>query len=250
MTQHSATTLSLPELAAVSLTGESDKLDNAGLDAARSRLNAVLLSFLKEQKASLDEIHILDGFYFIFDNAFADGWQENDWWDQRELLKIMQTNAIYRERTIELLKLSIYNQHYTYKVGSIPDQDKHLEQYASRRERLYLKEGYENAIDALSHAAYYRKKYIDMYPGLLQLLFTNGESETIIIVDNGIGRRFHKPSRRIAPWRLVFKIYKLIMNHGVYYIGGMHLGLKVTYGRLSCYGDGAVVMQAPFTDIY
>jgi len=192
----------------------------------------------------------VDGFYFIFDNGFADGWDENDWWDQREKLKVMQTNSIYRERTISLLKHSMYQDHYTYQVRRIPDQDNHMEQYASRRERLHLKEGYENVIDSMSHAAYYRSKFSDIYPGLLQILYTYNGEEEILIVDNGFGKKFHKPYRRIAPWRLLFKAYKLIMNWGAYYIGGMHLGLKVTYGRLSCFGDGAVVIQAPFKEIY
>jgi hypothetical protein len=242
--------LSISEPEIVTVTGATTEYDRAGLAGARTALAKVLDAFLMERGLTVRDIIILDGFIFLFDNAFSKGWEENDWWDQREILKEMRFNKVYRERAISLLRKSALYDHFTFSVGRIPDQDNQVEQYASRRERLFLKEGYENVIDAVSHAAGFQRKYVDSYPALLLLLYTHDGKEEIVMVDNGFGARFHKPSRRFAPWRLLYKIYKLIMNHGVYYIGGMHLGLKVTYGRLYCFGSGAAVVQAPFRDIY
>jgi hypothetical protein len=242
--------LSISDLEIVSVTGAATEIDSTGLAEARTALARVLDAFLIERGLTVRDISILDGFIFLFDNAFSRNWEENDWWDQREILKELRFNKLYRERAIALLQKSALHDHFTFSIGKIPDQDNQMEQYASRRERLFLKEGYENVIDAVSQAAGFQRKYVDTYPALLLLLYAHDGTEEIVMVDNGFGARFHKPSRRFASWRLLYKIYKLIMNHGVYYIGGMHLGLKVTYGRLHCFGSGAVVVQAPFRDIY
>lgn len=229
--------------------------DTAGLNPdklnrTQAALTELLTRYLADKSTDIDRVRIDDCFYFIFSPGPFETWREKDWWDQREILKELRSNTIYKDRTVSLLKHSIYNRHFRFQVDTVPDQDDPISQYAGKRERLYVKEGYENVLDAVSKAAYYTDKYSDQYPGLLQILFELGQTEEILIVDNGTGRKFHKPYRRITPWRFCYKFYKLIMNHGAYYIGGMHLGLKVTFGRLYCYGLGAVVSQAFFADIY
>ena len=43
--------------------------------------------------------------------------------------------------------------------------------------------------------------------------------------------------------RLFYKAYKKKFKSGVFYIGGLELGLMETESKLSCHGSGAVVYQ-------
>ncbi|MBW2484189.1 MAG: hypothetical protein JRF05_02390 [Deltaproteobacteria bacterium] len=72
----------------------------------------------------------------------------------------------------------------------------------------------------------------------------NGKSSELFLgIDNGIGYLYKKKSRDSALLRLFYKVYKYFFRSGVFYIGGLELGLMETDSELSCHGAGAVVFQ-------
>ena len=116
------------------------------------------------------------------------------------------------------------------------------------RKRLVLQECFWNGIDTISHAAYYKKKYRELYPALCLLLCNiideNGrETELFLGIDNGTGFVYKKKSRESALFHLCYMVYRFFFRKGVFYIGGLELGLLETESELSCHGSGAVVYQ-------
>ena len=116
------------------------------------------------------------------------------------------------------------------------------------RKRLVLQECFWNTIDSISHAAYFKKKYLELLPALCLLLCkvidkTGRETELVLGIDNGTGFLYKKKSRDSAMIRLFYEAYKLFFRRGVFYIGGLELGLMETESDLSCHGAGAVVYQ-------
>ena len=69
------------------------------------------------------------------------------------------------------------------------------------------------------------------------------QQELFIGIDNGTGFLYKKKSRESSMIRLFYKTYKFFVRTGVFYIGGLELGLLETDGELSCHGSGAVVYQ-------
>jgi len=220
------------------------------IDKTRSAVDDICRQYLIRQRCSPERIEILDSFYFIFNESYFEKWHRIDWWGQREILKRLQPLRLYKERAAKLLAHSGYSKYFQYQVERISDELPPLEAYARRRERLFLKEAYENCLDSISYAACFTDKYQGILPAFLMMIFQAGQTEEILVADNGIGRTFFKPYRGNKVWRFLFKKYKHLRQGGAYYLGGMHLGLITTYGRLSCFGSGAVVDQTPARLIY
>lgn len=220
------------------------------IDKTGSAVANVCRQYLIKRRYSPERIEILDSFYFIFNDVYFEKWSRIDWWGQRKILKRLQPLELYKGRAAKLLAYSKYSEYFQYQVDRIPDDLPPLEAYARRRERLFLKEAYENCLDSVSHAACFTDKYQGVLPAFLMMIFKTGQTEEILLADNGIGRTFFKPYRGNRLWRFLFKKYKLLRQGGAYYLGGMHLGLVTTCGRLHCFGSGAVVVQAPAWLVY
>ena len=87
-----------------------------------------------------------------------------------------------------------------------------------------------------------------MCPALCMVLCTvaagdGRQQEMFFGIDNGTGFLYKKKSRESALFNLVHLGWKFFFRRGVFYIGGLELGLQETESLLSCHGSGAVVYQ-------
>ena len=223
--------------------------DHAEMVAAtRESIMKVFGDFWETMELSPDGFTLLDGFLFLFNEPEFSAWHRFDWWEQRRHIREIKEHRIYTGRARLLLEKSCLASYIGYsddKVARSTDQEV---KHAWMRKRLVLKESYWNAIDSISHAAYYRKKYQTLFPALCLLLCDitdkNGKkTEFVLGIDNGTGCLYKKKSRESSMFRLAYKIYKFFFRSGIFYIGGLELGLLETDSRISCHGSGAVVYQ-------
>jgi hypothetical protein len=216
--------------------------------ASRESITSVFLDFLEVQGISAERITVIDGFFFLFnDTRFAE-WHMLTWWEQRKHILEIKDHQLYRDRAHDLLEQSCLAPYIDYSDDMVAKSTDQKVKRAWMRKRLVLKECFWNTIDSVSCAAYFQKKYQDQYPALCVLLCSirdsNGkENEVVLGIDNGIGFVYKKKSRESALIRLFYKTFKFFFRKGVFYIGGLELGLLETESELSCQGSGAVVYQ-------
>ncbi|MDX1776126.1 MAG: helix-turn-helix domain-containing protein [Desulfobulbales bacterium] len=220
----------------------------AMLAASRESITGVLRDFLAAQHISPDRITLVDGFLFLFNDKRFCQWHTLNWWDQRKYILAIKDHKYYRKRAYGLLSQSSLAPFIDYSDQMVAKSNDQDVKRAWMRKRLVLKECFWNAIDTVSFAAYFQKKFQQQYPVLCLLLCkitdSNGdEKELFLGIDNGIGFVYKKKSRESSLIRLLYKIYKFFFRKGVFYIGGLELGLLETESRLSCHGAGAVVYQ-------
>ena len=218
------------------------------LAVTRAGISEVLQEFLKGAGVSAEQTEVLDGFLFLFNAREFTQWHSLNWWEQRQQIQDIKDTPLYRERAWLLLQQSYLAPYINYADDMVAKSTDRLVKHAWMRKRLVLQECFWNTIDSVSHAAYYQKKYRDMYPALCLLLCNvigrnSVKTEQFFGVDNGIGYLYKKKSRDSAMFRLIYKIFKLFFRSGVFYIGGLELGLLETDSELSCHGSGAVVYQ-------
>jgi len=218
------------------------------LITAKTCILKVLEKFLHSGPRTVENIEVIDGFLFIFNEPEFGQWQSLDWWEQRRKVKRIKDHELYRNRAGLLLKQSHLAPYIDYTDEMVAGSTEPLVKHAWMRKRLVLQECLWNTIDSISHAAYYQKKYQDMYPALCLLLCNlqgrdTPRTEQFLGIDNGTGFVYKKKSRESALFRFLYKAYKFFFRRGVFYIGGLELGLLETDGELSCHGDGAVVYQ-------
>jgi len=222
--------------------------DNTMITQARETIDLVLRDFLNNKKNSFDRISVIDGFLFVFNHTEFPQWRNLNWWEQRSRIRTIKDHEPYKERAYSLLQHSDFYPYMEYSDDMVARSDKPEVKHAWMRKRLVMKECYWNAIDSISHAAYFKRKYRDQFPALCVLLcnihYTNGgENQLVLGIDNGTGTLYKKKSRHSSLIRFLYKMYKLFFKKGVYYIGGLELGLQETDSELSFHGSGAVVYQ-------
>jgi hypothetical protein len=218
------------------------------LAATRESISKVLRDFLEVKGLSDDRISVIDGFLFIFNEHGFDQWHMLNWWDQRKRILAIKDHRLYNERAHILLAQSYLAPYIDYSDDMVAKSTDQEVKRAWMRKRLVLKECFWNAIDTVSHAACFQKKYQEMYPAVCVLLCNivdkNGiETELLLGIDNGTGFLYKKKSRESAMIRLFYKVHKYFFRSGVFYIGGLELGLLETDSELSCHDSGAVVYQ-------
>ena len=222
--------------------------NDAKLSAARESIAGVLRDFLAARGLTIDRITVLDGFFFLFNEPGLSHWHTLDWWEQRKQIQTIKDHRLYIERAHVMLKRSCFAPYIGYSDDMVAKSTDREVKRAWMRKRLLLQECFWNALDSISHAAYFKKKYRDMFPALCVMLCNvidkNGrKSELVLGIDNGTGFLYKKKSRESASIRLLYKVYKYFFRSGVFYIGGLELGLLETESELSCHGSGAVVYQ-------
>ena len=222
--------------------------DDERIAAARASLAKVLDDFLEAGKIPAECIEVIDGFLFIFNGPQFSQWHRLNWWEQRQQIAAIKDSQFYIDRGQQLLQQSYLASYSGYSDVMVAKSTAQEVKHAWMRKRLVLQECYWNAIDSISHAAYFKKKYDNQFPALCDLLCKvddrNGrEIEIFLGIDNGTGFLYKKKSRDSALFQLLYKILKLFLKSGVFYIGGLELGLLETEARLSCHGSGAVVYQ-------
>ena len=232
------------------ITLRPERSDDFGhmLNASRKNLSEVFFDFLAKKEITDEKLSVIDGFLFVFNEPRYSTWHMLNWWDQRKLIQSIREHHLYTGRAKDLLTRSnkaAYIDYSDIMVAKSTDQEV---KRAWMLKRLVIKECFWNAIDSFSHAAYYKNKYKEMFPALCVLLCDvtdkNGNnSELLLGIDNGTGFLYKKKSRDSAMIRLFYKAYKKIFKKGVFYIGGLELGLLETESELSCHGSGAVVYQ-------
>lgn len=227
--------------------GNADGLDQA-LSYTRESIERVFLDFLAVQKIAAADISLIDGFLFIFNETEFTKWHTLSWWDQRKLVREIKDHHLYMQRAHALLSRSSLAPYIDYSDDMVARSTDQEVKRAWMRKRLVHKECFWNAIDSFSHAAYFQKKYQGLYPALCVLLckvvdWNGREFELVLGIDNGTGFLYKKKSRESSMIRCIYKVYKYFFTRGVFYIGGLELGLIETDGRLSCHGSGAVVYQ-------
>lgn len=236
------------EIELLTLCSDSGEAHDAKLSVTRDSLSQVLQEFLKSKNIAVDHLAILDGFLFILnDPGYAD-WRSLNWWEQRKKVRAMKDHPIYIDRAQVLLGHSCFAPYLDHTDKMVAQSTDPQVKHAWMRKRLVLKESYWNAIDSFSHAAYFKNKYQELYPALCVLLCNiedrNGrKTEFVLGIDNGTGFLYKKKSRESILIRFLYKICKCFFSKGVFYIGGLELGLMETDGELSCHGSGAVVYQ-------
>ena len=218
------------------------------LVATRESIAEVFRDFLAKKIITYDRISVKDGFLFVFNEPGFAKWETLNWWDQRKHVQAIKDHQFYVERSHVLLAQSHLAPYMDYSDDMVAKSTDQEVKRAWMRKRLVLKECFWNAIDSFSHAAYFQKKYQELFPALCVLLCNvidkNGnETELVLGIDNGIGFLYKKKIRDSAMIRLFYKTYKFFFRNGVFYIGGLELGLLETDGKLSCHGSGAVVYQ-------
>lgn len=232
----------------IGLHPDSDGIDAARLPATRESIAVVLRDFLGAQGFAGDRVTVRDGFLFLFNEPRFFRWQTYSWWQQRQFILSIKDSPDYRSRARLLLDRSSLAPYMEYTDDMVAKSTEQVVKRSWMRKRLVLKECFWNAIDTISHAAYYREKYQDMYPALCVLLCnvtgTNGRARELVLgIDNGTGYQYKKKSRESALFHLCYLGYKFFFRKGVFYIGGLDLGLLETESALSCHGSGAVVYQ-------
>lgn len=240
--------LFLEEIDLVRSLPDTCESESRKLTAAKAVIREVLLDFFKTGNISFKRLEMLDSFLFIFNRPDFSEWHKLNWWEQREkVLKIKDLKS-YRDRACLLLQHSCLAPYLNYSDDMVAKSSDQEVKQAWMRKRLVLQECFWNAIDSISHAAYHNKKYEDMLPVLCLVLCNvtdaqNRKQEFFFGIDNGIGYLYKKKSRDSALFRLFYKAFKYLLRSGVFYIGGLELGLLETDGNLSCHGAGAVVYQ-------
>ena len=238
----------LQKIDLVALHPDRIRSDEDKLTAARAGVAEVLQDFLEVRELPAEQIEVLDGFLFFFNAPEFTQWHLLNWWEQRQQVLAIKDTRLYRDRAGILLQQSYLAPYINYTDEMVAKSSDRQVKQAWMRKRLVLQECFWNAIDSFSHAAYYQKKYQEMFPALCLLLCnvigSNGQKkEQFIGIDNGIGYLYKKKSRDSAMFRLIYKTFKFFFRRGVFYIGGLELGLLETDGELSCHGSGAVVYQ-------
>ena len=218
------------------------------LSATRESITRVFRDFLAVQKLGDDRISVIDGFLFLFNDSQFFKWRTLDWWDHRKYIGSIKEHPLYTGRARALLAQSHFAPYIGYSDDMVAKSTDLEVKRAWMRKRLVLKECFWNAIDAISHGAYYKDKYQDQFPALCVLLCRvidkNGrETELVLGIDNGTGFLYKKKSRESSMMRFFYKAYRCFCRKGVFYIGGLELGLQETESTLSCHGSGAVVYQ-------
>jgi len=218
------------------------------LDSSRKNLIKVFTDFLAIKEITAERISVTDSFLFVFNEPNFTNWHLLNWWDQRHLIQSIKDHKLYTGRAQDLLRRSQKAHYIGYSDDMVAKSTKQEVKRAWMLKRLVMKECFWNAIDSFSHAAYFKHKYKEMFPALYVLLCDitdkNGnKSELLLGIDNGTGFLYKKKSRDSAMIRLFYKAYKKIFKKGVFYIGGLELGLLETDSKLSCHGAGAVVYQ-------
>ena len=245
----SADTLSLllQEIDLVALSGSIAEEDPKYI-AAKVLISEVFLDFMKAKNLTPARMEVLDSFFFLFNNPEFSAWHKLNWWEQRQQILTLKDCQPYRERSLRLIHRSRLAPYLDYSDEEVAGSNKQEVKQAWMRKRLVLQECFWNTIDSVSHAAYHKKKYADMFPALWLVLCNvscqhDQQQELFFGIDNGTGYLYKKKSRESGLFRLLYKAYKYIFRSGVFYIGGLELGLLETEGELSCHGAGAVVYQ-------
>ena len=223
--------------------------DDQKLVATRASIAKVLHDFLQTGEFTGKQIELIDGFTFVFNEPEFAKWRRLNWWEQRRRIVAIKDNQQYLDRAQLLLHRSSLASYLDYSDDMVAKStDQHVK-HAWMRKRLVLKECFWNALDTVSHAAYYKNKYQNQYPALCIMLCrivdsNDRETEMVLGIDNGTGFLYKKKSRESALFHLIYIAFKFLLRTGVFYIGGLELGLLETDGRLSCHGSGAVVYQS------
>ena len=217
------------------------------LPATLESIAEVFSKFLAARELS-ERISVIDGFFFLFNDPVYFKWHSLSWWEQRKYIQAIKDHQSYTSRAQALLAHSCLASYLDYSDEMVAKSTDREVKQAWMRKRLVLKECFWNAIDSISHAAYFKKKYQDQFPALCLLLCniidTKGkETELFLGIDNGTGFLYKKKSRDSAMFNLFYEAYKLFFRSGVFYIGGLELGLLETDSELSCHDSGAVVYQ-------
>jgi hypothetical protein len=218
------------------------------LPASRESITWVFRDFLKVKELSDDRISVIDGFLFLFNDPKFAEWHTLNWWDQRKFINAIKDQQNYTGRSQVLLEQSHLAPYIGYSDDMVAKSTDQEVKRAWMRKRLVLKECFWNTLDSVSCAAYFQKKYQEQYPALCVLLCNvidkdGRETELVLGIDNGIGYVYKKKSRESGMIRFLYKTYKFFIRSGVFYIGGLELGLLETDSELSCHGSGAVVYQ-------
>jgi len=238
----------LQQIELVTLRPCSSRDYDEKLAAARACIAGVLEDFLAVKKLTGDRIFVIDAFLFLFNEPEFSKWHMMNWWDQRKCIQAIKDSQSYSKRAHDLLNKSRLAAFLGYSDEMVAKSTDQEVKRAWMRKRLVLQECFWNTIDSVSHAAYFHKKYQEQFPALCLLLCNFHEendkkTEMILGIDNGTGFLYKKKSRESAMIRLLYKIYKFFFRSGVFYIGGLQLGLLETDSELSCHGSGAVVYQ-------
>ncbi len=238
----------LQEIDLVALHPGELKVRDRLIDPTRDSITTVLRDFLRIMEFPDDQISVLDGFLFLFNGPQFFSWNTMNWWEQRKYIQAIKDHLLYRKRARILLTHSCLAPYIDYSDNMVAKSTQQEVKRAWMRKRLVLKESYWNAIDTISHAAYYQRKYQDIFPAFCVLLCNvadrNGRNaEMILGIDNGSGFVYKKKNRESTLFHLLYMVYKLFFRKGTFYIGGLELGLLETESKLSCHGSGAVVYQ-------
>lgn len=238
----------LQEIDLVTLQSGLAGAHDAMLAASRESIVTVFRDFLAVKEIPDDRISVIDGFLFLFNEPRFLTWSRLNWWEQRNYVQTIKDHRPYKERANGLLSKSYLASYIDYSDALVAKSTEQDVKRAWMRKRLVLKESFWNAIDTISHAAYFRKKYQDMFPAfcvlLCKVIDRNGrETELVLGIDNGTGFLYKKKSRESAMFTLIYMGYKFFFRSGAFYIGGLELGLLETESELSCHGSGAVVYQ-------
>jgi hypothetical protein len=222
--------------------------NDAMLAASRESIVRVFREFLAVMEISDDRISVTDGFFFLFNEPRFLEWNNLNWWDQRNYIQTIKDHRPYKERAHRLLTKSYLASYIDYSDEMVAKSTEQDVKRAWMRKRLVLQESFWNAIDTISHAAYFQKKYQEMFPAFCVLLCkiidkNDRKIELVLGIDNGTGFLYKKKSRESAMFNLINMGYKFFFRSGVFYIGGLELGLLETESELSCHGSGAVVFQ-------
>jgi hypothetical protein len=218
------------------------------LARAEEAVTGVFRDFLAAREIPVERITLLDGFLFLFNEPFFSEWHRLSWWEQRGFILALKDHQGFGVRAQRLLSKSSLAAYMDYSDPMVAKSTEPQVKRAWMLKRLALKECFWNGIDSVSHAAYHQKKYRDMYPALCMLLCTvagndGRQQEMFFGIDNGTGFLYKKKSRESALFNLVRLGWKCFFRRGVFYIGGLELGLIETESQLSCHANGAVVYQ-------
>jgi hypothetical protein len=238
----------LQEIDCVTPRPDSIRGDDTMVSASLESIAGVFRDFLAVKELDPDRISVIDGFFFLFNEPDFSRWHTLNWWEQRRQIQAIKDHPSYIERARVLLAQSRLAPYIDYADDLVAKSSDPEVKRAWMRKRLVLQECFWNALDTISHAAYFQNKYQEMFPALCLLLISvsgkHGRKDELVLgIDNGTGYLYKKKSRESGLFRLIYKSYKFFFKKGVFYIGGLELGLLETESELSCHGSGAVVYQ-------